>query len=212
MKTLIFSDTHLGLPVEEKKYNFMHEIIEESDQVIINGDFWEGHIIEFQQFIESPWKNLFPLLKKKNTIYIHGNHDEQEFTDERVALFSTHQTTRFDLQLKKHTLIFEHGDRLAFLPKSHPFVTQRAMDIERIMVRSTGDKIHKIVGGRLNTKIKKALKKELKKDEIYICGHTHYAEIDKANQFINTGIIRHGLGQYLLIDNDQIIAKEEWYD
>ena len=212
MKIVVFSDTHLGLPFEEKKFNFLATIIQNSDQVIINGDFWEGHLIAFNDFVESPWKDLFPLLKEKNTIYIHGNHDKQELTDERSALFSNTQTDRYILKLKDKSLILEHGDRLAFLPKRPKFFTRRAMAIEKMMIRKAGDKIHKIIGGKLNRKIKKALKLELGENEIYICGHTHYAEIDKNSQFINSGIIRHGIAQYLLIENDRIVAKEEWYD
>jgi UDP-2,3-diacylglucosamine pyrophosphatase LpxH len=154
MKTLIFSDTHLSLPFEEKKYNFMRGIIEPADRVIINGDFWEGHLIKFEQFIHSPWKNLFPLLKQKNTIYIYGNHDEELMTDKRVQLFSDEQFDKYEIQLKRKKLIVEHGDRLAYLPHLGQFFTKRSSTFEKVMTRKTGSKFHKMVGGRLNKKIK----------------------------------------------------------
>ncbi len=211
MKILIFSDTHLQ-EFEERKYNFLSNIIQDSDRVIINGDFWEGHLMNFDQFATSQWKGLFPLLKLKKAVYIYGNHDDEVLNNHRASLFSDIQTNKYVLNIANKSLILEHGDRLAYLPKRHQFFTKRAMTVEKMMVRRIGDAFHKLVGGRLNNKIKTALKTELKDNEIYVCGHTHYAEIDKSSQFINTGIVRHGLGQYLLIDNDRIVAKEEWYD
>lgn len=212
MKTLIFSDTHLSLPFEEKKYNFMRGIIQPADHVIINGDFWDGFFINFSQFLDSPWKNLFPLLKQKNTIYIHGNHDEKDMMDSRTKIFSDLQTDRVDLQIKDKNLIIEHGHRLAFMKNlDNKFIAHRAVSLEKLMVRRIGSRFHKAVGGRLNKKIKRALKKELTEKDIYICGHTHYAEMDQPQRFVNSGIVDYGLGQYLILNNDHIISKEEWY-
>ena len=64
MKILVFSDTHLSSTFEEKKFNLLKEIISRADRVIINGDFWEGYLISFKEFLDSRWKELFPLLKK----------------------------------------------------------------------------------------------------------------------------------------------------
>lgn len=64
---------------------------------------------------------------------------------------------------------------------------------------------------RVNLKIKKQLVKILKKNQIYICGHSHVAEIDFKNQFINSGNFRSGLAQYLLIEEEKISLKEERY-
>lgn len=60
--------------------------------------------------------------------------------------------------------------------------------------------------------IKEKIQKRLKRNEIYICGHTHWAEVDEKNQYANSGIICGCLGQYLLIDKGKLILKEEWYD
>ena len=212
MSTLVFSDSHLGLPFEEKKYNFLRQIISKADRVLINGDFWEGHLFTFDQFVNSGWKNLFPLLKEKKTVYVYGNHDEEEQSDQRVNLFSDIQAKRYDLKIGDTTYIFEHGDRLAFLPRQHPFFTKRAMEIEKVMVRSVGTKFHKVIGGALNKKIKTGIKTELKENEFYLCGHSHYAEMDTEKKFANSGLVRHGLGQYLLIEDGKVLPKEEWYD
>jgi len=95
MKYIIFSDTHLGKDYEEKRALFLKEVIKDCDKVIIAGDFWEGLQITFDQFINSPWKELFPYLKKKNTVYIYGNHDPKGSCDERVSLFSSKQAQQY---------------------------------------------------------------------------------------------------------------------
>jgi predicted phosphodiesterase len=91
------------------------------------------------------------------------------------------------------------------------FIAHRAVTLEKLMVRRVGSRFHKALGGRLNKKIKRALKKELTEKDIYICGHTHYAEMDRPQKFVNSGIVDYGLGQYLILNNDHIISKEEWY-
>ena len=219
MKTLIFSDTHLSLPFEEKRYNFMRGIIEPVDQVIINGDFWEKNQMSFKRFIDSPWKNLFPLLKLKKTIYIYGNHDTESSMDENAFLFSDIQTHRHTLKLKEKELVIEHGNRLySYIDEHMPIdrvsgtLTMPYSKFEYLMVRKTGKTYLKLLNKRKNKNIKKKVLKELSSNQIYVCGHTHFAEIDEKNQFVNSGIIRHGLGQYLLVGNNSITAKEEWYD
>ncbi|OGK45500.1 hypothetical protein A3B40_00595 [Candidatus Roizmanbacteria bacterium RIFCSPLOWO2_01_FULL_37_16] len=60
--------------------------------------------------------------------------------------------------------------------------------------------------------MKRINKKNSNKNEILVCGHSHWAEIDLKSQFINTGFIENGVAKYLLIDDEKIIPKEEWYD
>jgi len=62
MNILVFSDTHLYLPFDQKKFNFLKKIISESGQVIINGDFFDGYMNKFDEFCKSSWNKLFPLL------------------------------------------------------------------------------------------------------------------------------------------------------
>ncbi len=219
MRTLIFSDSHLNLPFEEKKFNFLRHVIEDADQVIINGDFWEGYKMTFDQFINSPWKHLFPLLKKRKTVYMFGNHDKKIYSDKRANLFSVIQTNRFELKLNGKTLIFEHGNRLyPLLDETHPQLYKLIRPIlplssvHYLFVRKFGSKLVRSTFAKFNKIIKKKLKKELSKNEVFICGHTHGAEFDLPHQFINTGFIKYGLAQYLLIENKKITPKEEWYD
>src|SRR3982750_365904 len=95
MKTLIFSDSHLYGRFEETKFKFMWYLINSVDHVIINGDFWDGYIIDFNEFLATPWNELFPLLKERRSIYIYGNHDIVPPTDPRASLFSARQLDRY---------------------------------------------------------------------------------------------------------------------
>lgn len=223
MRTLIFSDIHLTDKFNEKKFAFLKKIISQADQVIVNGDFWDGIIITFSQFIQSQWKDLFPLLKKKKTIYIYGNHDKKSLSDHRTSLFSIKQTERYILKSGTHTFIIEHGHRtepkifkqLDFLPKNrslHVILNILFDKFEELIFDVLGkNTVQKKWYTRLNKETKLNIKKLVANGSIYVCGHTHAQEFDLKNHFINTGIVRHGLGQYLIIEGNKIELKEEWY-
>ncbi len=220
MRTLVFSDTHLRLPFEEKKYNFLQGIIKNADQVIMNGDFWEGYFVTYKAFMDSPWKHLFPLLKEKNTVYLYGNHDRKHFSDSDVTLFSAKQLDSYTLQSGDKTFFFEHGNRLLPLENYdlEKFIVGKASwdtavleNVEKLIVKTTGSRYQHLLK-RLNNKIKKLRQPERVNGEYYVVGHTHCAEVDHVNRFINTGMIKHGLGQYMYITNGNIDPREERYD
>ncbi|HRN71089.1 MAG TPA: metallophosphoesterase family protein [Candidatus Woesebacteria bacterium] len=217
MNILVFSDTHLNLPFEEKKFNFLKDLINKSDKVIINGDFWEGYFISFKQFLDSPWKNLFHLLKQKQAVYIFGNHDRERFSTEEISAFSTIQTNKYSLKFQDKTYIFEHGNRIVPLENGDVAVsgkpnimTQIADQIEKYIIK-TGGALYQKGLYHYNKQIKEKIRLELKYNEIFVCGHTHCAEVDEKNKFINTGIIKHGLAQYMFITNGAAIPKQERY-
>lgn len=219
MKILVFSDSRLTDKFEEKKFKFLKKIISQADKVIINGDFWDGYRTTFERFINSQWKKLLPLLKSKNTIYAYGNHDKKIFSDKRTKLFSAIQTERYQLKIDNKLFTFEYGHRLCpflddklRLERVPKFITALLGKIHELMVKKYGKKFLKIVFKRFNKTIKKKLNGILADNQIYCCGHTHWAEVDIKNKFANSGIIRHGLGQYLIINNGRIELKEEWYN
>ncbi len=217
MRTLIFADTHLGKRFEEKKFKFLESIIADVDQVIINGDFWEGVGNSFEDFINSPWRHLFPLLKNKKTIYIFGNHDEKKLTNSKVNLFSHQQTDRYELKSNGSVFICEHGNRLISFTNDSDFpksvlVSKTLDSIEKLMIKVFNKKVFEFICRRFNKVIKKKIKQELLPNQYFVCSHTHVAEVDKNNRFINTGLIKHGLGQYIPIDEGKIDFHEEWYD
>ncbi|PIZ64025.1 hypothetical protein COY16_00450 [Candidatus Roizmanbacteria bacterium CG_4_10_14_0_2_um_filter_39_13] len=219
MKTLIFSDSHLTQQFEENKFKYLHHIISSSDQVIINGDFWDGFIISFDQFFNSKWNKLFPLLKKKKTIYIFGNHDSQRLNDlDRIKHFS-------DIQSMSHTFIeegkiftIEHGQRyfpteLNNINANSPYfrrISKFVKFTERIIAHISGDTYQKLLI-KNNRKLKKHLPN--KSDHSYfIFGHTHSPEVDWSLNFINSGIMCHGLAQYVLIKDGNIEIIKDRYD
>ncbi|PIR13184.1 hypothetical protein COV49_03020 [Candidatus Falkowbacteria bacterium CG11_big_fil_rev_8_21_14_0_20_39_10] len=219
MKTLIFSDSHLTHQFDEKKFNYLRRIISSSDQVIINGDFWDGFIISFDQFFNSKWSKLFPLLKSKKTIYIFGNHDSQRLNDlDRIKHFSDIQSMSHTFIERGKTFTIEHGQRYfptelknvdinsAFFRSICKFVKYT----EKTIVRIFGEKYQKLLK-KNNAKLKKHIGQN-SDGSYFIFGHTHSPEVDLSMNFINSGIICHGLAQYVIIQDGNIEIIKDRYD
>jgi len=208
---LIFSDTHFTKKVDKKRLEYLKKLISSVDRVIIDGDLWDGLFITFDDFINSGWNELFPLLKQKKAIYIYGNHDKKEFSDDRVNMFSSTQCLNYKLNINGNDYYFSHGDDLEpsftkitnvvspYVPK---FVFQVHYYIERFLTKMFGYKYTTLVHRRFNLELKESSKERLKKNAIYVCGHTHHVEDDWANSFINLGYFDFGVANYLLIDNN----------
>lgn len=221
MKILVFSDTHLYLPFDEKKFNFLKKIISESDQVIINGDFFDDYIISFSDFIQSPWNQLFPLLKKKKAIYIFGNHDQEKFSDKRLNMFSVKQTVKYQTKINNKTFIFTHGQQ--FRKTADLFIKELFKPLVSLVIRIAHYKRQNLVNifGRnflrfrfayRNIATKRKAIKTIKENEFIIIGHNHWAEVDVQNHFACCGAILYGFAQYLTIDSSgKITLHEEWY-
>jgi len=108
-KILIFSDTHISRRFSQKKFELLENIISDVDQVIINGDLWDDTKTTFDDFVNSPWSKLFPLLKNKNAIYIHGNHDMQHKSDNRVKLFCNKVVVEHEIKLSDKIIKVRDG-------------------------------------------------------------------------------------------------------
>ncbi len=216
MRILIISDLHLDNLFEEPKYRFLKKIIKTADRVIINGDFWDGYLVNFEQFIQSHWKSLFPLLKSKKAVYIYGNHDKKILSDKNRGLFSDIQTHRYKLRLNGKTLVFEHGNRLKpawddlfEMVRVPSFVQSTLLFVHRFLLHRFGKRFIRFAFEKFNKELKKKIAK--KNNHMYIFGHTHYGEVDPKNHFANSGFILQGFGQYLIIEDGKIQFKEEWY-
>jgi len=216
MKTLIISDTHLSHVFDEKKYLFLKDLFASVNQIILNGDFWDGHLISFDRFVTSPWNKLFPILKNKKAIYLYGNHDRKKFSDNRTSLFSVEQKENYLLVVGQQKYHIEHGHILQNsvdvkynLPKktwSH--ITKAGQRLEHIL--SFIGRPHNIILKRENLKMKKKLQ-VMKFPHWYICGHTHFAELDKTNKFVNSGLVQFGEASYLIVDTSGISLKTDRY-
>lgn len=222
MKILIFSDTHLYLPFNEKKYNFLKKIIEKSDRVIINGDFFDDYMTDFNKFVSSPWSQLFPLLKSKKTVYIYGNHDKRAFSDKRVDLFSDIQAERYKIKTPNKTFNFEHGHKTRATPDTSWKLSKEVLHygdaighfFRRFMVKIFGNVFIVLRFAYRNPKSKRKIAEMYKPqdNEIYIIGHNHFGEVDEKSHFAASGMILYGFASYLTIENDKIMLHEEWYE
>ncbi len=224
MKILVFSDTHLYLPFDQKKFDFLKKIISESDQVIINGDFFDSYMNSFDEFIRSPWKQLFPLLKKKGAIYLFGNHDLEKVSDKRTGLFSVSQKNRHRLIINNQKFSIEHGHltrptldtRFHFSWEVKHYGMLVGHIIRNLFVKIFGKLAVRILFEHLNAGSKEYIKNTYnsKDNEFFIIGHNHFGEVDEENRFAASGMILYGFAQYLIIDSStaKITLHEEWYN
>lgn len=217
MKILLFSDTHLTDIFDKKKFIFLKKIILSADKVIILGDFWDGYQTTFDKFINSNWKELFPVLKKKKTVYCYGNHDKKEYADKRLSLFSTIQTKQYRQKIGNRTFVFEHGDRLYqsldMKINSRPIIRILTFIAHRILGNvffKTGINPFKLIFKKESINIQKKIEQERKNNEFYCCGHIHEAMVKKF--YANPGYIDYGNGQYLIINNGKIKLMKELYE
>ncbi|MBI1862891.1 metallophosphoesterase [Candidatus Microgenomates bacterium] len=217
MRYLIFSDSHLTHHFDASKYAVLKEAISHADRVIINGDFWDGFSTTFEQFVQSPWKdNLFPLLKKKKTVYIYGNHDAAAYSDKRASLFSEKQATTYAFDSGDITIHCEHGNRLVPLidewlhTRMPPAANKIYSTFEDAMVKVFAHSYLRLAYAKFNKIAKEKIRSEGHTNYVAI-GHTHFAEHDAANRFLNSGIIQHGLAQYIYIEDGTITPVEKKY-
>jgi len=207
MKTLVISDIHLGRKFDQKKLDFLYSLFSLYDEIVLNGDFWCYYSFDFKDFLNSKWNILFPILKKKNTTYIYGNHDRESWCNKGVNLFSEKQASNHSIELGERKFFIEHGDShlsrlclenkhfVRFMRNVNPVIFEL---IDRAALNSyplfnntiplLGNKILKKYASRNITR---------KPNTYYINGHTHYAEFDKNAGYINTGYIGNKLAQYL---------------
>ena len=220
MKVLIFSDTHLTSCFEKKKFQYLQRIISSADRVIINGDLWDGFLISFQDFYQSEWKKLFPLLKQKDTIYLFGNHDEQHLNNLKLlGEFSQKTAQTYSFQDSGIQYIIEHGHRIFPTELGCENVESKIFR-SKVMLWGMAEKLlacifgqsYQILLKKNNTILKKSYTYTSPEKIFHIFGHTHCSEVDSQKNFINTGIIRHGLGQYMMIENGKVSIVNERYN
>ena len=225
MHILIISDTHFDPWYEPAKAQFLKRLIRAADQVVINGDFWDSFLWSFDEFLNSRWSELFPLLKAKNTIYIYGNHDAEHLSDSRAKLFSVQQLPEWQIEIGETLYTVRHGDEYDLLFQKwsrsplgnmilhRPFVIRVMLFLEKLTMQLLD--IH-YSQKKLQTfieEIKEKAQHALMSHEFLITGHTHSAELDLVSRFANSGFIRNGLAQYLEITKTgEILLHEERYD
>ncbi len=218
MKILIFSDTHLTEKFDPEKYRFLKKIIQPADKVFILGDFWDGYLTEFDAFINSRWRNLFPYLQKK-TIYLFGNHDPEKLSNKKRSLFCKKAEQKHKLKAAGRNIYLEHGNKL--LPLIDDILNLKPEKKFHLNLLKYGQIIlNKLINLRPSffqqTYFRKKtleLKNKIKpaKNELYIFGHTHCPMLDLEKGFGNTGFINYGLASYITIENSQITLHKSRY-
>lgn len=198
------------------------KLIDDADQVIINGDFWDRTFTNFNGFVNSRWKLLFPLLKSKHTIYIYGNHDREQDIDERVMVFSDQQVYEYELEYNGNKLLITHGHTIRqglAIFSTIPLVkylqkpAQNASDIlewfSTKFMRRFGKNIflHRYLDNRSIRKFSRTLPPK----DYLVCGHTHLAFYSPISQYINIGSIRFGHAHYLVVDKDKLKLNYQRY-
>ncbi|NCN45048.1 MAG: hypothetical protein COU63_00535 [Candidatus Pacebacteria bacterium CG10_big_fil_rev_8_21_14_0_10_36_11] len=211
-KILLFSDSHLHPPIFKKAYfDRLVNLIEQADQVIINGDFWEGYFYSFDQFVNSKWNQLFPLLKQKHTIYLPGNHDLMSKLDKRTNLFSSAVVESYEFSSGGKNFICLHGNKYIESPSQNSLLMRNKFllglfySIYYFGFWILGDnfwKIYEFENARL-----RMVQKKYFSDKTLITGHTHLAEISK--NFINSGLMTFGFFQYIWIEDGQVRQYKE---
>ncbi len=208
------SDLHLLPSFVPTKYEFLQKLISQCEQLIINGDLWSYYHNSFDDFFNSEWNKLFPLMLSKNAIYIYGNHDEARWSDSRVNQFSKIQTDQYKIQTESNTFYIVHGHRILYGnagPNILALNIKKAVHFEKlryfIEARLIGTTSTSPFLTILNKKLKKYAIEHLKQGEILVTGHTHHPEVDLENRFINEGFVNFGLAHYLEINEDSFELK-----
>lgn len=205
-KVLIISDLHLSNRFNKKKFDYLKKLFNSADKIIINGDFWDGYLCDFDSFINSEWSELFDILISKETEYVYGNHDSKDFSDARVKKFATKDTESVDINFGGKNFHIQHGHKICpmgdhkikFLKtKTWNQVSQTVF----ISAYYTNNIVLKLHLDKLNTRIKQWKESNLQPDTYLVTGHTHNAEVDTQYNYINSGFNTFGYGSYITIDN-----------
>src|SRR5690554_1878720 len=133
MSLLIISDIHLGKRFDKNKFNYLKNLFSKYDEIILNGDFWDYYSVSFDDFVNSEWNKLFPVMEDK-TIYIYGNHDQEKWVDSRVKLFSKKQTNKHELIIKDKRYILIHGHTIGHTGLPHNIFFIKIFRISRLNI------------------------------------------------------------------------------
>lgn len=211
MKTIIFSDTHLTDKFERAKFELLKRIIGECDQVIVNGDLWDGFVVTFDQFVKSQWQLLFELLKTKRTIYIFGNHDNELWSDGRREVFAFKWVNRYEFESGKVKIVVEHGCEAGELGGSsrwHSWWGRKigwwVMIMDMVLYKAWRS-------GWTWVRLRKE-HVTVSQNEIRVVGHTHVPKIDLERGYVNSGMVRWGEGSYVEVEEGVVKLVKSRYE
>ncbi|MBP9819132.1 metallophosphoesterase [Candidatus Woesebacteria bacterium] len=223
MNTLIFSDTHFTERFEPDRYNAIVPLIRQADRVIINGDLWDRYLTTFERFLSSDWSQLFPLLKKKETYYLFGNHDLPDDMDKRVYQFATWVGEQLQLTFGQKVFRFEHGQRVApeldgYFPNfcwqfRHLYPIYDWIEHKKSFLTKPFQQTIIRKQNWLNQKLKSHVLEEFAGGcrDIFVFSHSHQQTADTRIGYFNPGAFRLGVGHWAWIEGDKISVHSAPY-
>lgn len=160
----------------------------------------------FNNFVESKWQKLFPYLLEKNAVYLYGNHDREEWCDKQV-LAILRRTGNGDGDWREWARIsYAHGHTIfepfEIWPEVNSKLILRVASYINVLRRMFWAESLPKEGSAINSPMIQWATSNLSEDQILICGHSHYPQIDIAKKFINSGFIGLGYASHVLIDAD----------
>lgn len=214
-RIVVISDCHLSSQFDEDVYKKLIEIAKLADILVLNGDFWADSSVRFDKFITSKWQKFFPILLKKETYYVFGNHDMPLHSDERIYSFCKWAGFRLKIKAGDISLHIEHGHLLSgnfvrnilTIFQKHPTALKYATlpfglaeDSIRYFAQKTGSTVLK----KLNMEFKISRLTVSKKDEYFLMGHTHVPEFDEETRYVNSGLTHMNHFDYIEIYMNKI--------
>ena len=210
MKTLVFSDTHLSHRFDQAQFELLRQQIEAADRVVINGDFWDQYLTTFDKFVKSDWRQLFPLLKQRQTIYIPGNHDMRDHLDERWQLFADRLEDRIVLQVGPTFYRIEHGHLHTYsFELKHVRIAKMFNRLYPVIDKfeHQGNRLTKFYLDYLRVKhfandidLRRFARQNCFENGWYIFGHSHTQKKDTEAKYLNPGMFRCGSANWLTLD------------
>lgn len=182
MRTLIFSDSHLGDPRFEDN-DFIIDLLkhETYDRLILNGDFADLWLSGFKKISSAPlFKFVAELSKTKEVIWVRGNHD-WEITHYlgRPELKNLHIVNRFYTKENNKNILVLHGHQV-YGAKYRSWWTKQVAKLVRFVWKYTGFDFQRLVVGTQNKWIQNKAKEKRKEiTEMFhefdwiVIGHTH---------------------------------------
>lgn len=198
MSLLIISDIHLGKRFDKNKFNYLKNLVSKYDEIILNGDFWDYYSVSFDDFVNSEWNKLFPVMEDK-TIYIYGNHDQEKWVDSRVKLFSKKQTNKHELIIKDKRYIFIHGHTIGHTGLPHNIFFIKIFRISRLNILALMLDYLIAVVSKNEYKDIETFAGNLEENEILVTGHKHIPTINLDKKYAVSGCVLFGKSSYLEI-------------
>ncbi|MFC1647090.1 metallophosphoesterase [Patescibacteria group bacterium] len=201
MNKLVISDLHLGRKFNKRKFDYLSRLFSRYPEIILNGDFWDYYSFSFDEFVNSKWNGLFPIMKKK-TVYIYGNHDMKKWSDDRVKLFSKIHTSEYIKTIGANKFIFRHGHVLDEFKQNES--KKYVAFVRKLRLAYLGlvyDHLFTLLTLKNYKKIKK-YSNNLVENELLVIGHKHAQLVNIKDKFISGGYIMFGKARYFELKND----------